>query len=130
MEGRTIQVEIMDIPPCQADPAMMRQVLANLLENAVKYTRPREQARITLGCNVEPDQPVYYIVDNGVGFDMQYADQLFGVFQRIHRADEFEGTGVGLAVVHKIIQRHGGRVWAESVPDQGTTFYFTTGENE
>ncbi|MBI5278107.1 MAG: response regulator [Burkholderiales bacterium] len=127
-EGRTIVWQIAPLPPVLGDASMLRQVFANLLGNAVKYTRPRDPARIEISSAGEEDGRVVVSVrDNGVGFDMQYADRLFGVFQRLHRADEFEGTGIGLASVRRIVERHGGRVWAEGRPGEGATFHFTLG---
>jgi len=127
-EGRSIAWQIAPLPRVLGDTAMLRQVFANLLGNAVKYTRPRDQAQIEIGsAGEENGRVVLSVRDNGVGFDMQYADKLFGVFQRLHRADEFEGTGIGLASVRRIIERHGGRVWADSRPGEGATFFFTLG---
>jgi light-regulated signal transduction histidine kinase (bacteriophytochrome) len=128
LEGRCIDLEIGDLPTCQADPALLKQVFVNLLTNAIKFTSKREAARIVVGCERQGDGQVYFVKDNGVGFDMRYVGKLFGVFQRLHRAEEYEGTGVGLAIVQRIIHRHGGRVWAEAAVDQGTTFFFTLGE--
>lgn len=126
-EGRRIEVSIGDLPSCQADPALLKQVWVNLLSNAIKYTRKRDTARIEIGYQKTGEEQVYFVQDNGVGFDMRYAAKLFGVFQRLHRVEEYEGTGVGLAIVQRIIQRHGGRVWVEAEVDKGTIFYFTIG---
>jgi PAS domain S-box-containing protein len=126
MSGRNIVWTIPPLPAVHGDPAMLKQVLANLLGNAVKYSRPRDPAQIEVGCAGEEDgRIILFVRDNGVGFDPQYAHKLFGVFQRLHRADQFEGTGIGLANVHRIVARHGGRTWAESKVNEGATFYFT-----
>lgn len=126
-DGRQLDVTVGDLPSCHADPALLRQVFVNLMSNALKFTRQRDVARVEVGWKQLDGQHAYYVKDNGAGFDMQYADKLFGVFQRLHRAEEYEGTGVGLAIVQRIVHRHGGRVWVEAVVDQGATFYFTLG---
>jgi PAS domain S-box-containing protein len=122
---RTIQWTIGELPDVQADPMMLRQVWVSLISNALKYTRPRDTARIEIGCADQRDELIFFVRDNGVGFDMKHADKLFGVFQRLHRAEEFEGTGIGLANVQRIVQRHGGRAWAEGKVNEGATFYFS-----
>jgi signal transduction histidine kinase len=123
--GRQVEVLMCDLKTCAADPALLRQVWVNLLTNALKFTRQREVARIEIGCQPDGDETIYFVKDNGVGFDMRYAHKLFGVFQRLHRAEEYEGTGVGLAIVQRVIHRHGGRVWAEAEEGRGASFYFT-----
>jgi len=125
LEGRKVEIEIGELPICQGDPVLLRQVWINLLSNAFKYTREREVARIQIGCRQEMGEPVYFVKDNGAGFDMQFANKLFGVFQRLHRNDRFEGTGVGLAIVQRIVHRHEGRIWVEAEPNVGATFFFT-----
>ncbi len=118
-------LDIRPLPPARGDQSMIRQVFVNLLSNAIKFTRPKGAGVIEIGCMVKENQDIYYVKDNGVGFDMQYAGKLFGVFQRHHAIDEFEGTGVGLAIVQRIIHRHGGQVWAEGRVNEGAIFYFS-----
>jgi PAS domain S-box-containing protein len=128
--GREVEWKIGDLPLANCDPVLVRQIFQNLLANAIKYTRPRARAVIEVGHKQEGDRIVIFVRDNGVGFDMQYADKLFGVFQRLHRDEDFEGTGVGLATVYRIVQKHGGRVWTEAEVDRGATFYFTLDGND
>jgi light-regulated signal transduction histidine kinase (bacteriophytochrome) len=123
--GRKIRWDLHPLPGVRADRSMLKQVWVNLVSNAVKYTRPRDLAEISIGCAEKDGEWEFYVRDNGAGFDMRYADKLFLVFQRLHRAEEFEGTGVGLANVRRIVMRHGGRTRAEGEPDRGATFYFT-----
>ena len=124
-QGRQVDVRIDDLPSCEGDPALLKQVWVNLLSNAIKYTRKREAAVVEVRSRQENGEMVYSVADNGTGFPMQYAHKLFGVFQRLHRSEEFEGTGVGLAIVQRVVHRHGGRVWAEAAVDRGATFNFT-----
>jgi light-regulated signal transduction histidine kinase (bacteriophytochrome) len=140
LQGRHVDIAVGDLPSCNADPTLLKQVWTNLISNALKYTRKRENACIEIGCytaarlaadeqassphNAAPEV-VYFVKDNGTGFDMKYVGKLFGVFQRLHRAAEYEGTGVGLAIVQRIVQRHSGRIWADSIVNQGATFSFT-----
>jgi PAS domain S-box-containing protein len=125
LDGRKIEMRIADLPECLGDAALLKQVWLNLLSNALKYTKQRESAVIEVDFLPENGETIYFVRDNGTGFDMRYADKLFGVFQRLHRAEDFEGTGVGLAIVQRIVHRHGGRVWAEAAEGKGATFYFT-----
>jgi signal transduction histidine kinase len=129
-EGRQVEWKIADLPFVECDPVLIKQVFQNLLANALKFTCPRDRAIIEVSHREENGQHVIIIRDNGVGFSMKYADKLFGVFQRLHRPEDFEGTGIGLATVYRIIQKHGGRVWAEAELDKGATFYFTVGDLE
>lgn len=123
--GRDVRLEVGPLPPTLADAALIRQVLVNLLTNAIKFTQPRDTARIEVSGAVEGARNVFCVRDNGVGFDMQYVDKLFGVFERLHGSNEFEGTGIGLAIVRQIVVRHGGEVWAEGKLDHGAAFHFT-----
>jgi light-regulated signal transduction histidine kinase (bacteriophytochrome) len=125
--GRDIEWRIGALPSFECDPGLMQQAFVNLLSNAVKYTRRLQRAVIEIGQMTVNDQIVIYVRDNGAGFDLKYAGRLFGAFQRLHSADEFEGTGVGLATVQRIIRKHGGRIWAEAEAGKGATFCFTLG---
>ncbi|MBZ5726266.1 MAG: PAS domain-containing protein [Acidobacteriia bacterium] len=127
LEGREIDLRIGELPALECDPGLMKHVIMNLLSNAIKFTRERNPAVIEIGSLPGDGTPVVYVRDNGVGFDMRYADKLFGIFQRFHRREEYDGIGVGLATVQRIVHKHGGRVWAESEAGKGTTFYFTVG---
>jgi PAS domain S-box-containing protein len=123
--GRQIDLRVGELPESVGDPALLKQVWINLLSNAFKYTRHRAAALVEVGCLRESGEAIYFVRDNGAGFDTRYASKLFGVFQRLHRAEDYEGTGVGLAIVQRIIHRHGGRVWADAAVDRGATFSFT-----
>jgi light-regulated signal transduction histidine kinase (bacteriophytochrome) len=125
---RNIEFRMDKLGTVDADPALLKQALANLLRNAVKFSAKKDHPVVQVGCRSDAGlatSKTYYVKDNGVGFDMKYSDRLFGVFQRLHRASEYPGTGVGLAIVQRIIHRHGGTIWAEARPDEGATFYFT-----
>ncbi len=124
--GRPVEFQVLEMPQCDADPLLLKQAYFQLLSNALKFTRKNEVAHIEAGC-ITNDEGVYYVKDNGIGFDMKMTEKLFGAFQRYHRSAEMTGTGIGLAIVQRIIHRHGGRVWAESEPNRGATFYFTLG---
>lgn len=128
----SITIEIGDLPSCEADEALLKQAMKNLISNAIKYSQKKEKPKIEIGCQIKEKEKeiVYFIKDNGVGFDMKYAHKLFNVFQRLHSEDEYEGTGVGLAIVDRIIRRHNGRIWAEAEPQKGAIFYFTVGDND
>ena len=124
--GRDIVFQLQPgMPPAEGDPTLLREVLTNLLSNAVKFTRGREYSTVEVGGYADEQSTTYYVRDNGAGFDMRYASKLFGVFQRLHTNEDFEGTGVGLALVQRIISRHGGRVWGEGQVNGGATFFFS-----
>jgi signal transduction histidine kinase len=127
-DTRAVEFIVQAMPTAQADAALIKQVYVNLIGNALKYSSKRDAPRIEVGCEWQNSVPVYYVRDNGVGFDMKYADKLFTVFQRLHTAEEFEGTGVGLAIAQRIVHRHGGRIWADAAVNQGASFYFSLGD--
>lgn len=124
-KGRTVEIGIGSLPGCRGDPILLKQVVLNLLDNALKYTRKQAKASIEIGALCKDGQYTFHVKDNGVGFDMRYADKLFEAFQRLHPSSEFSGTGVGLAIVRRAIEKHGGRCWAQGEPDQGATFFFS-----
>ena len=131
-ERERIDFRIGKLPAAEGDPSLLHQVWVNLISNAIKFSSKKERAVIEVGTKKSDAENIFFVRDNGAGFDIQYVDKLFGVFQRLHSEDEFEGTGVGLAIVQRIVQRHGGRVWAEGNVDKGATFYFSLprrGEN-
>lgn len=122
---RQIDVRVKDLPDCVGDPALLKQVFVNLLSNAFKFTRKKREAVVEVGCDQKTGENIYFIRDNGAGFDMRHMQRLFDPFHRLHGSGEFEGTGVGLSIVQRVIRRHGGRIWAEAEVDEGATFYFT-----
>ncbi|HEX7070489.1 MAG TPA: ATP-binding protein, partial [Rhodothermales bacterium] len=126
----SVDIRIDPLPESHADAGLLRQVMSNLFSNALKFTRKTPSPRIEVGSLEQDGECVYFVRDNGAGFDMQHARKLFGVFQRLHSATEFEGTGIGLSIVQRIVQRHGGRVWAQAAVNDGATFYFTIGSRD
>ncbi len=129
-EGHFAELRVSDLPNCCGDPALLRQVFVNLLSNAYKYTQRQPRPVIEVGCECRGIENVFFVRDNGAGFDMKYAEKLFGVFKRLHSDEEFKGTGVGLSIVQRIIQRHGGRIWADAAVGKGATFFFTLPFNQ
>jgi light-regulated signal transduction histidine kinase (bacteriophytochrome) len=123
--GREVEIKVSELPDCMGDASLLRQVYVNLLSNAFKFTQQRTAALIEIGAFEQPGERVYFVRDNGAGFDMQHVARLFGVFQRLHGAGEFSGTGIGLSIVQRIVNRHGGRAWAEGEVGKGATFYFS-----
>ena len=127
---KRIKLHVQPLVSADADPNLITQVWVNLIANALKYSSKKEQPVIEIGCEPSNQGTVFYVKDNGAGFDTKYMDKLFGVFQRLHGDDEFEGTGVGLAIVHRIINKHGGRVWADAKVGEGASFFFSLPETE
>jgi two-component system sensor kinase len=125
LEGRMIKFDIKTLPPAYGDMGLMKQVLVNLLSNAIKFTKSKDTAVIEVGCGAEDNENIYYVKDNGIGFYPQYSDKLFSPFYRLPEAKEFDGTGIGLSIAQRIINRHGGRIWAEGKINDGATFYFS-----
>lgn len=124
-QDKHIEFTIHDLPPVAGETALLRQVWSNLIGNAVKYSSKKDNPVVEIGSEVKSGEIVYYVKDNGAGFNMKYYDKLFGIFQRLHNKKDFEGTGIGLATVQKILIRHKGKIWAESVLDEGSVFYFS-----
>jgi light-regulated signal transduction histidine kinase (bacteriophytochrome) len=124
-EDTRTKFTIGDLPPCSCDPSLIRIVFSNLISNAVKFSSKSKEPIVEVGAKIISSHPVYYVKDNGIGFNMEYSGKLFGLFQRLHKATEYDGTGVGLAIVQRIVGKHGGKVWFESEPGKGATFYFT-----
>jgi light-regulated signal transduction histidine kinase (bacteriophytochrome) len=122
---RMIEIEVGELPACTGDMGLLRQIYFNLLSNSLKFTRDRKKPRVEIGARREESEHIYFVRDNGAGFDMRYSEKLFRAFQRLHKANEYEGTGIGLSIAHKIVERHGGRIWAEGEPDHGASFYFS-----
>ena len=127
-EADRYKIKINPLPACRGDQSMIKQVWLNLISNAIKYSSKEREPLIEIGCTDESLKHIYYVKDNGVGFDMQYSHKLFGVFQRLHSDEIFKGTGIGLALVKRIINKHTGEIWAESSPGKGATFYFSLSE--
>ena len=125
MADRGVKMQVGKLPHVRGDPQMLQRVWTNLLDNAVKFSGPKPNAVIEVGARAGDDETEFFVKDNGVGFDMRFADKLFGVFQRLHSLEEFPGTGIGLAIVNRIVTKHGGRVWAEGKVGEGATFWFT-----
>jgi len=130
LQSRQVQLNIRELPAARCDPALVKILFTNLLTNALKFTRRLPTAVIEVGSDTQDGKTVFRVCDNGVGFNMEYADKLFGIFQRLHSTEEFEGTGIGLATVKRIVQKHGGHIWAKGELDKGASFYFTLGSSQ